>query len=284
MGSYSFKCGSQERPKKVTSGICRRWKSYSWGELGQECSQWKKLCPTCEQSSCDGHCGSNRVNKGRPGGKVEKAMAPHSSILAWKIPWMEEPGRLQPMGSLGVGHDWATSLSLFTFMHWRRKWQPTPVFLPGESQGFSEPGGLPSLGSHRVGHDWSDFAAAAGGRESEVKGGGGKENAWEHIGHWNLSLVTGNPWKILSTVISLCFNRVSPVAILDLIVGSQGESNLEIIAIILMGDDGLSHSGSSNEEFLDSGCVFWECSCSFLNFLDLSMYETQESICWVKMH
>ena len=65
----------------------------------------------------------------------EKAMAPHSSTLAWKIPWMEEPGRLQSMGSLGVGHDWATSLSLFTFMHWRRKWQPTPVFLPGDSQG-----------------------------------------------------------------------------------------------------------------------------------------------------
>ena len=47
----------------------------------------------------------------------------------------EEPGRLQSMGSLRVGHDWVTSLSLFTFMHWRRKWQPTPVFLPGESQG-----------------------------------------------------------------------------------------------------------------------------------------------------
>ena len=65
---------------------------------------------------------------------MEKAMATHSSTLAWKIPWMEEPGRLQSMGSLGVGHNWATSLSLFTFMHWRRKWQPTPVFLPGESQ------------------------------------------------------------------------------------------------------------------------------------------------------
>jgi len=65
---------------------------------------------------------------------LEKAMAPHSSTLAWKIPWMEEPGRLQSMGSLRVGHDWVTSLSLFTFMHWRRKWQPTPVFLPGESQ------------------------------------------------------------------------------------------------------------------------------------------------------
>ena len=64
-----------------------------------------------------------------------KAMAPHSSTLAWKIPWTEEPVRLQSMGSLRVGHDWATSLSLFTFMYWRRKWQPTPVFLPGESQG-----------------------------------------------------------------------------------------------------------------------------------------------------
>ena len=62
-------------------------------------------------------------------------MAPHSSTLAWKIPWMEEPGRLQSMGSLRVGHDWVTSLSLFTFMRWRRKWQPTPVFLPGEFQG-----------------------------------------------------------------------------------------------------------------------------------------------------
>ena len=63
-------------------------------------------------------------------------MAPHSSTLAWKIPRTEEPGGLQSMGSLGVGHDWVTSLSLFTFMHWRRKWQPTPVFLPGESQGW----------------------------------------------------------------------------------------------------------------------------------------------------
>ena len=67
---------------------------------------------------------------------AEKAMAPDSSTLAWKIPWMEEPGRLQSMGSQIVGHNWATSLSLFTFMHWRRKWQPTPVFLPGESQGW----------------------------------------------------------------------------------------------------------------------------------------------------
>ena len=97
------------------------------------------------------------------GGSSEKAMAPHSSTLAWKIPWMEEPGGLQSMGSRRVGHNWATSLSLFTFMHWRRKWQPTPVFLPGESQGWGEPGGLLSVGSHRVGQDWSDLAAAVEG-------------------------------------------------------------------------------------------------------------------------
>ena len=54
----------------------------------------------------------------------EKAMAPHSSTLAWKIPWMEESGRLQSMRSLGVGHNWTTSLWLFTFIHWRRKWHP----------------------------------------------------------------------------------------------------------------------------------------------------------------
>ena len=64
-----------------------------------------------------------------------EGMAPHSSTLAWKIPWMEEPGGLQSMGLPRVRHDWATSLYLLTFMHWRRKWQPTPVFLPGESEG-----------------------------------------------------------------------------------------------------------------------------------------------------
>ena len=88
-------------------------------------------------------------------GWVEKAIAPHSSTLAWKIPWMEEPGRLQSMGSLRVGHDLPTSLSLFTFIHWRRKWQPTPVFLPGESQGR---GSL--VGCHLWGRTESDMTEA----------------------------------------------------------------------------------------------------------------------------
>ena len=63
-------------------------------------------------------------------------MAPHSSTRAWKIPWTEEPGRLQYMWSLRVVHEWVTSLSFFTFMHWRRQWHPTPVLLPGKSHGW----------------------------------------------------------------------------------------------------------------------------------------------------
>ena len=69
--------------------------------------------------------------------KSKPCLATHSSTLAWKILWTEEPGRLQSMGSLRVRHDRATSLSLFSFMHWRRKWQPTPVLLPGKSHGQS---------------------------------------------------------------------------------------------------------------------------------------------------
>ena len=87
---------------------------------------------------CNILCNRVRIqlyNKGYICIGTEKAMAPHSSTFAWKIPWTEEPGRLQSMGSLRVGHYWETSLSLFTFMHWRRKWQPIPVFLPRESQG-----------------------------------------------------------------------------------------------------------------------------------------------------
>ena len=82
---------------------------------------------------------------------TEKAMTPHSSTLAWKIPWTEEPGGMQSRGSLRVRHDRATWLSLFTFMHWRRKWQPTPVFLPGESQGWGR-----LVGCHLWGHTESD--------------------------------------------------------------------------------------------------------------------------------
>ena len=91
----------------------------------------------------------------------EKAMAPHSSTLAWKIPWMEEPGRLQSLGSLRVGHDWATFLSHFTFHALGKEMATHSSVLAWRIPGMGEPGGLPSMGSHRVGHHWRDLTAAA---------------------------------------------------------------------------------------------------------------------------
>ena len=90
----------------------------------------------------------------------EKAMAPHSSTLAWKIPWTEEPGRLQSIGSLSQ-----TRLSDFTFtFHFNaleKAMATHSSVLAWRISGTGEPGGLPSMGSHRVRHDWSDLAAAA---------------------------------------------------------------------------------------------------------------------------
>ena len=118
----------------------------------------------------------------------EKAMAPHSSTLTWKIPWTEEPGRLQSMGSRRIGHDWATSLSFFTFMHWRRKWQPTPVFLPGESQWWGR-GGL--VGCHLWGHTELDTTEATQQQQQQQQGPidtsnlGRKRRRWEMWVEWS---------------------------------------------------------------------------------------------------
>ena len=90
----------------------------------------------------------------------EKAMATHSSTLAWGIPWMEKTGRLQSMGSLSQ-----TRLSDFTFtFHFHalvKEMATHSSVLAWRIPGMGEPGGLPSTGSHRVRHNWSDLAAAA---------------------------------------------------------------------------------------------------------------------------
>ena len=86
---------------------------------------------------------------------LEKAMAPHSNTLAWKIPWTEEPGGLQSKESRRVGHDWATSFSLFIFILWRRKWQLTPVFLA-----WRIPGARSLMGCCLWGHTESDTTEA----------------------------------------------------------------------------------------------------------------------------
>ena len=108
---------------------------------------------------------------------AESVMAPHSTTLAWRIPWTEEPGRLQSMGSRRVRYNWVTSLSLFTFHALEKEMATHSSVLAWRIPGTGEPGGLPSLGSHRFGHDWSGLAAAAAdvfwpqklGKKSRVK-------------------------------------------------------------------------------------------------------------------
>ena len=123
-------------------------------------------------------------------------MAPHSSTLAWKIPWTEEPGRLQSTWSLRVGHDSVTSLSLFTFMHWRRKWQPTPVFLPGESQGRRS-----LIGSRLRGRTESDTTETTQQQQQQRLGGFPGRRAWQPTpvlspgkAHGRRSLEGCSPW------------------------------------------------------------------------------------------
>ena len=98
-----------------------------------------------------------------PNKHPEKAMAPHSSTLAWKIPWTEEPGRLQSMGSWKVRHDFTFT---FHFHALEKEMATHSSVLAWRIQGMGEPGGLPSMVSHRVGHNWSDLAAAISIQES----------------------------------------------------------------------------------------------------------------------
>ena len=87
---------------------------------------------------------------------------------------MEEPCRPQSMGSLRVRYDWVTSLSLFTFMHWRRKWQPTPVFLPGESQGWRSLVGF----VYGVAQSWTRLKSLSGSSSSFSRHGKMQESGF----------------------------------------------------------------------------------------------------------
>ena len=97
----------------------------------------------------------------------EKAMAPHSSTLAWKITWTEEPGRLE---------------STFHFHALEKEMATHSSVLAWRIPGIREPGGPPSLGSHRVGYDWSDLAAAAA--ERNRKRGLFQSYGWTLIKWW----------------------------------------------------------------------------------------------------
>ena len=105
---------------------------------------------------------------------------PHSSTLAWKIPWMEQPGGLQSMGS------WSrTRLSNFTFTFYfhplEKEMETHSSVLAWRIPGTLEPGGLPSMGSHRVEHDWSDLAAAAAADRLQKMNGSTVVNLYHRI-------------------------------------------------------------------------------------------------------
>ena len=120
-------------------------------------------------------------------------MAPHSSTLAWKIPWKEEPGRLQSMGSLESDTtEWLHfHFSLFTFMHWRRKWQPTPMFLPGESQGR----GACWAAVNGVAQSWTRLKRHSSGTVVECR----QFNLMVIIYIWGVQFV----WSTFTSIISL---------------------------------------------------------------------------------
>ena len=80
------------------------------------------------------------------------------SFFCLRVPWMEEPGRLQSMGLQRIGHDWATSFT-FHFHALEKEMATHSSVLAWRISGMAEAGGLPSLGSHRVGHDWNDFSS-----------------------------------------------------------------------------------------------------------------------------
>ena len=129
-------------PKKTYRWLTNTWKDAQHHSLLEKCKSKVQWDITSYQSEWPSSKSLQRINagedmeKGNPHTLFGEGDGTPLQFSCLEIPWMEEPGRLQSMVLRRVGHDWDTSLLLFTSMHWRRKWQPTPVFLPGESQGW----------------------------------------------------------------------------------------------------------------------------------------------------
>ena len=107
----------------------------------------------------------------------------HSSVLAWRIPWTEEPGGLLSMGLHRIRHDWSDSACLHAL---EKEMATHSSILAYRIPGTEESGGLLSMGSHRVGHDWSDLAACGGQYELEL-GNSNASKSWKQP--WDLALL-----------------------------------------------------------------------------------------------
>ena len=141
---------NRKQKKKHTRflGLCRSVAKLSQTLQPHQRQHTRLPCPSVSSRVCSSSCSLK-----------EKTMAPYSSTLAWKIPGMEEPGGLQSMGSLRIGHNWATYFT-FHFHALEKEMTTHSSVLAWRIPGMGEPGGLLSVGSHRVGHDWSDLTAA----------------------------------------------------------------------------------------------------------------------------
>ena len=129
----------------------------------------------------------------------EKAMATHSSTLAWKIPWTEEPGGLQSMGSWRVGTQLRDFPFTYHFHALEKEMATHSSVLAWRIPGTGEPGGLPSMGSHRVRYDWSDLAAVAAAAIIPVR-----------VRIWNIHVK--QPWELYEVTLLYDFiNLVSPL-------------------------------------------------------------------------
>ena len=135
-------------------------------------------------------------------------MATHSSTLDWRIPWVEEPDRLQSMGSLRVG------LSDFSFtfhFHVLEKEMATrSSVLAWKIPWTEEPGGLQSMGSHRVGHDWRDLAAAAKPESKPFLVTGGPTSTLEHLPKFPLTIfwIQSRPFSPHLYYLQWCFSEL----------------------------------------------------------------------------
>ena len=152
LGNVSVKISARATGQRLQSS----WFKGTGPVYKERCNYMDRPALNRQSSKCTASGGG----EGGGGGRRKGLESVPLQSSRWKLPWTEEPGRLQSMGLLRVRHDWVTSLSLFTFMHWRRKWQPTPLFLPGESQGW---GSLVScrLWGHTESDTTDDLAAAS---------------------------------------------------------------------------------------------------------------------------
>ena len=139
--------------------------------------------------------------------EAEKAMAPHSSTLAWKIPWMEEPGGLQSMGSRRVVHDWATLLSF-------------SLLCIGEGNG--NPPQCSCLENPRDGGAW--WAAVCGVAQS-----------WTRLKRLSRSSSSSSGWRKFIKVVPLIFLQenlaLGNLSILSVCQGERFRSNQDIFCL-----------------------------------------------------